>query len=75
MQDLLLSLKTRDQVGVKLVQENMMEEYCECGTFVQGTGYCATVEDACAFYFGNLVDKDCGRMTYIDMPDDNHWCE
>jgi hypothetical protein len=69
MQDLLLSLKTRDQVGVKLVQDNMMKSYCGCGTFIQGSEYCATVEDACAFYFGDLEDDDCGRMTYIDMPE------
>jgi hypothetical protein len=69
MQDLLLSLKTRDQIGVKLVQDNMMKSYCECGTFIQGNGYCATAEDACAFYFSNLEDEDCGRMTLIDMPE------
>ena len=69
MQDLLLSLKTRDEVGVKLVQDNMMKSYCRCGTFIQGTGYCATVEDACV-YFGDLVDENCDRVTFIDMPDD-----
>jgi hypothetical protein len=70
MQDLLLSLKTRGQVGVKLVQDNMMMPYCECGGFIQGTKYCATMEDACAFPFGDLEDDDCGRMTLIDMPED-----
>jgi hypothetical protein len=69
MQDLLLSLKTRDQIGVKLVQDNMMKSYCKCGTFIQGNGYCATAEDACAFYFSDLEDEDCGRMTFIDMPE------
>ena len=69
MQDLLLSLKTRDQIGVKLVQDNMMKSYRECGTFIQGNGYCATAEDACAFDFSDLEDEDCGRMTLIDMPE------
>ena len=70
MQDLLLGLKTRDQIGVKLVQDNMMKSYCRCGTFIQGNEYFHTVEDACAFYFGNLEDDGCGRMTVINMPDD-----
>jgi hypothetical protein len=70
MQDLLLSLKTRGQVGVKLVQDNMMKSYCECGVFTRGMVYCATtMEDACAFPFGNLEDEDCGRTTFIDMPE------
>jgi len=42
----------------------MMKSYCRCGSFVQSI---ATVEDACAFYFGDLEDEDCGRMTYIDI--------
>jgi hypothetical protein len=75
MQDLLLSLKTRDHVGVKLVQDNMMKPYCRSGSFIQGTRYCATVEDACAFYFGDLEDEDCGRMTHIDMPDGEYCYE
>jgi hypothetical protein len=69
MQDLLLSLNTRDQVGVRLVLDNMMKSYCACGTFVEGSRLCTRAEDACAFYFSNMDDESCGRMTVVDMPD------
>jgi hypothetical protein len=75
MQDLLFSLNTQHQIGVKLVQDNMMKPYCKCGSFMEHNGFCARAEAACAFDFSNLEDEDCGRMTAIDMPGDHNYFE
>ncbi len=68
MQDLLESLETRNEVGVKLVQDQMMKPFCKCGTFRRGMPECPRAADACAFHFSNLEDPGCEKVTYVDMP-------
>ena len=68
MHDLLVSLDTRKEIRIGLVQKRMMRSFCDCGKFFEAEDdNCVRVDEASAHYFSNL--EDWNRSTYIDCPE------
>lgn len=62
MEDLLQSLESGEGACVRLITEDMMEEYCECGRFLCNSPMCPTSFDVQAGWFSNMNTP---RATYI----------
>ncbi|KAH6673207.1 hypothetical protein B0J14DRAFT_66218 [Halenospora varia] len=68
MRSLLNGLKNGGIISIRLVENDMMNSYCQCGRFLDiDDEACACVAEACSDYFCNLEDWD--RSTYIHIPD------
>jgi hypothetical protein len=63
MASLLDSLTSGDEISIHLVQKDMMNEYCDCGSFTRADEGCARSEDVSKDYFANLDDWN--RSTFI----------
>ena len=59
------------KVTVLLVDEAMMKPYCKCGNFSEKAVGCTIVDEACAFYFSNMEDRN--RTTFIGSPEDRKY--
>jgi len=62
MEDLLQSLESGEGACVRLITEDMMEEYCKCGRFLCDSPMCPTSFDVQAGWFSNMNTP---RATYI----------
>jgi hypothetical protein len=59
-------------LDIKLVKEEMMELYCECGSFIEAVDdRCVGMEEASAYYFANL--EDWFRTKFIHFPEREWW--
>ncbi len=68
MDSLLESLTSGRELSIKLVQEDMMRGYCECGEFYDADSVCARSEDVSRVHFANL--EDWSRSTFLEIPVD-----
>lgn len=58
--------------NIDLVKEEMMELYCECGSFIEARDdRCAGMEEVSAYYFANL--EDWFRTKFIHFPEREWW--
>jgi hypothetical protein len=59
-------------LDIKLVKEEMMELYCECGSFIEAKDdRCSGMEEVSAYYFANL--EDWFRTRFIHFPEREWW--
>jgi hypothetical protein len=69
MRALLEGLNNGGLISIPLVEEDMMNPFCQCGRFLDITDEaCACVDEVCAHYFAN-IDSDWHRTTYIMIPE------
>jgi len=55
-------------LNIRLVTQNMMNPYCQCGRFLEVTDEaCACLDEVCTHYFANVDQWD--RTTYIMIPE------
>ena len=52
------------KVDIRLVQQDMMKDFCPCGKFVEAMPAYAIVEDATTHYFSNMDDWN--RSSYLE---------
>jgi hypothetical protein len=77
MRSLLDGLHNGGLVSIRLVEEDMMSPFCQCGRFLDVTDEaCACVDEVCTDHFANL-DADWNRAAYIMIPErqNDSWYE
>ena len=77
LRSLLGGLNNGGLISIPLVEEDMMNPFCQCGRFLDVTDEaCACVDEVCTTHFANL-DSDWSRTAYIMIPEghNNSWYE
>jgi len=67
MEQILSELENGGTLSIPLVQNGMMQKYCQCGRFKSnfvGWPICVNREEASAFYFSNM--EDWSRTKFLD---------
>lgn len=59
------SLEGGGPLNIALIQENMMNEFYDCGRFLHASPACACVNDVAAYYFSNM--EDWNRSTFLPI--------
>jgi len=71
MRSLLSGLDNGGRIAIPLVEEDMMNPFCQCGRFLEVTDEaCACVDEVCTEYFSNM--DIWSRTTYIMIPEGNN---
>lgn len=72
MRSLLDGLNNGGLISIPLVEDDMMNPFCQCGRFLDITDEaCACVDEVCSDHFANL-DSDWCRTTYIMIPENRN---
>jgi hypothetical protein len=69
MGELQRTLQCGERPGIGLVEKNLMEPFCRCGTFYSDNLRCVRADQACASHFMNMDIWP--RANFIYMPDRN----